>query len=74
MPPRRRSHVRNHVRTLRERQDGMTQQHLADALGVSRQTVIAIERGKFCPSLESALRIARLFGEPVEQVFELEAD
>ncbi|MEO0346393.1 MAG: helix-turn-helix transcriptional regulator [Pseudomonadota bacterium] len=74
MPPRRRSHVRNHVRALRERHEGMTQQQLADALGVSRQTVIAIERGKFCPSLESALRIARLFEAPVEQVFELEAD
>lgn len=52
----------------------MTQQQLADALGVSRQTVIAIEQGRFCPSLESALRIAQLFGESVEQVFELEAD
>ena len=74
MPPRRRSRVTNHVRSLREAQAEMTQQQLADALGVSRQTVIAIEQGRFCPSLESALRIAQLFGEPVEQVFELEAD
>ena len=74
MPPRRRSRVTNHVRSLREAQAEMTQQQLADALGVSRQTVIAIEQGRFCPSLESALRIARLFGKPVEQVFELEAD
>ena len=74
MAPRRKSNVRNHVRALREAHEGMTQQHLADALGVSRQTVIAIEQGKFCPSLESALRIARLFEERVEAVFELEAD
>ena len=74
MPPRRRSRVSNHVRRLRESHGDMTQQQLADALGVSRQTVIAIEQGRFCPSLESALRIAQLFGEPVEQVFELEAD
>lgn len=74
MPPRRRSRVRNRVRTLREAQPDMTQQRLADALGVSRQTVIAIEQGRFCPSLESALRIARLFDEPVEHVFELEDD
>ena len=70
--PRRRSRVSNRVRALRESHEDMTQQQLADALGVSRQTVIAIEQGKFCPSLESALRIARLFGEPVESVFELE--
>ena len=74
MPPRRRSRVTNHVRSLRESHGDMTQQQLADALGVSRQTVIAIEQGRFCPSLESALRIAQLFGEPVETVFELEAD
>ena len=72
--PRRRSRVSNRVRALREAREEMTQQQLADALGVSRQTVIAIEQGRFCPSLESALRIARLFGEPVESVFELEAD
>ena len=74
MPPRRRSRVTNHVRALREARADMTQQQLADALGVSRQTVIAIEQGRFCPSLESALRIARLFGESVERVFELEPD
>ena len=74
MAPRRRSRVSNHVRALREARGEMTQQHLADAIGVSRQTVIAIEQGRFCPSLESALRIAKLFGEPVEVVFELERD
>ena len=74
MPPRRKSQVRNHVRSLHEAHGDMTQQQLADRLGVSRQTVIAIEQGRFCPSLESALRLARVFAQPVEQVFELEGD
>lgn len=50
----------------------MTQQQLADAVGVSRQTVNAIESGKFIPSTVLALKVARLFGKPVEQVFILE--
>lgn len=50
----------------------MTQQQLADAVGVSRQTVNAIESGRFIPSTVLALKVARLFGKPVEQVFILE--
>lgn len=50
----------------------MTQQQLADAVGVSRQTINAIESGKFIPSTVLALKVARLFGKPVEQVFILE--
>lgn len=50
----------------------MTQQQLADAIGVSRQTVNAIETGRFVPSTLLALKIARLFAKPVEQVFQLE--
>lgn len=50
----------------------MTQQQLADAVGVSRQTVNAIESGKFIPSTVLALKVAKLFGKPVEQVFILE--
>lgn len=50
----------------------MTQQQLADAIGVSRQTVNAIETRRFVPSTVLALKIARLFGKPVEQVFQLE--
>lgn len=50
----------------------MTQQQLADAIGVSRQTVNAIETGRFVPSTVLALKIARLFAKPVEQVFQLE--
>ncbi|MDZ7791445.1 MAG: helix-turn-helix transcriptional regulator [Xanthomonadales bacterium] len=61
----------NRVRELRQRGEGMTQQKLAEAVGVSRQTIIAIESGRYSPSLEVALKIAREFGEPVEVVFEL---
>ncbi len=64
--------VTNRVRELRQRGDGMTQQQLAEAVGVSRQTIIAIERGRYSPSLEVALKIARAFGLPVEGVFWLE--
>ncbi|MDX1626585.1 MAG: helix-turn-helix transcriptional regulator [Wenzhouxiangellaceae bacterium] len=58
----------NRVRELRMSAD-MTQQALADAVGVSRQTVNAIETGRYSPSLEVALRIARAFDQPVEGVF-----
>ncbi len=50
----------------------MTQQQLADAVGVSRQTINAIEAGKFIPSTLLALKIARVFAKPVEAVFQLE--
>lgn len=50
----------------------MTQQQLADAIGVSRQTINAIETGKFIPSTLLAMKIARLFGKPVERIFILE--
>ncbi|MDE6569262.1 MAG: helix-turn-helix transcriptional regulator [Alistipes sp.] len=52
----------------------MTQQQLADAIGVSRQTVNAIESGRFVPSTLLALKIARRFGKPVEAIFQLEED
>lgn len=63
------SPITNSVREWRERKGGMSQQALADAIGVTRQTVIAIELGKYSPSLESAFRIARLFEVGVEDVF-----
>jgi putative transcriptional regulator len=47
----------------------MTQQELADLTGVSRQTIVAIEQGKYSPSLELAFRIARVFEKPLEEVF-----
>lgn len=61
--------VDNRVRELRAAGPGMTQQALAEAVGVSRQTIIAIEQGRYSPSLEVALKIAAAFGEPVERVF-----
>ncbi|RFF29841.1 helix-turn-helix transcriptional regulator [Wenzhouxiangella sediminis] len=63
--------INNRVRELRQAGDGMTQQDLAAAVGVSRQTIIAIERGRYSPSLEVALKIAWTFGQPVETVFRL---
>jgi putative transcriptional regulator len=61
--------ITNQVRELREANGPMSQQALADAIGVTRQTIIAIELGKYSPSLESAFRIARVFGVGVEDAF-----
>jgi putative transcriptional regulator len=61
--------IRNEIRRLRFEHGEMTQQALADACGITRQTVIALEAGKYAPSLELAFRIARAFGVGVEQVF-----
>ncbi len=63
--------LRNTLRDLRA-QRNMTQQELADAIGVTRQTVIAIELDKYSPSLETAFKIAMVFGVPLEQVFQYE--
>ena len=63
------SHVRNNIRKLRFEHDEMTQQQLADHIGVTRQTVVAIEKEKYSPSLEAAFRIAQVFGRPLEAVF-----
>ena len=60
--------ITNRVRELREER-AMTQQELGDAIGVTRHTIIAIEQGHYSPSLESAFRIARLFGLGLEDVF-----
>jgi putative transcriptional regulator len=62
--------IRNHLRASRDGA-GLTQANLAAALGVSRQTVISLEQGRYQPSLELALRLARLFGKPVEELFQL---
>ena len=61
--------ITNRVRELREEHGGMSQAALGKAIGVTRQTVIAIEQGRYSPSLESAFRIARLFGVGLEDVF-----
>ncbi|MHC4325063.1 MAG: helix-turn-helix transcriptional regulator [Planctomycetota bacterium] len=62
--------IQNHVRRLRFEHNQMTQQQLADRVGVTRQTIIAIESGKYSPSLPLAFRIARAFGVSIEQVFQ----
>ncbi len=65
-------HVSNNIRKLRFNHGEMTQQELADKVGVTRQTIIAIEAGKYSPSLELAFRIAYTFGVPLEDVFSFE--
>ncbi len=61
--------ITNRVAAYRDQHGGMSQAALAEAIGVSRQTVVAIEKGHYSPSLETAFRIARLFGVGVEDVF-----
>ncbi len=62
--------MKNRVPQLREAR-GWSQGELADRLGVSRQTINAVETEKYDPSLPLALKIARLFGQPVEKIFSL---
>ena len=66
--------IRNNIRKLRFHHDEMTQQQLADKVGVTRQTIIAIEQGKYSPSLELAFRIALVFNVPLEEVFFVEKE
>ena len=63
--------MKNKIRVARA-EERMTQQQLADAVGVSRQTINAIESGKFVPSTVLALKIAQNFGKSVEDIFQLE--
>jgi putative transcriptional regulator len=65
--------IKNEIRRLRFEHHEMTQQDLADRIGVTRQTVNAIEQAKYSPSLEVAFRIAAVFGLPLERVFQYEA-
>jgi putative transcriptional regulator len=60
----------NQVRTLRFLAGEMTQAELGERVGVTRQTIAAIEQGKYSPSLEAAFRIAEVFGKPLEEVFQ----
>ena len=66
--------IRNTIRRLRFDHGEMTQQELADKIGVTRQTVNAIELGKYSPSLEVAFRIAAVFRVPLDQVFQYDGD
>jgi len=68
------SHISNTIRTLRFHHNEMTQQQLAKKVGVTRQTIVAIEKEKYSPSLELAFRIARVFNTPLEEVFSYEPE
>jgi putative transcriptional regulator len=68
------SELKNEVRRLRFENGEMTQQQLADRVGVTRQTIIAIEAGKYSPSLPLAFKIARTFGVRIEDVFQYRQD
>jgi putative transcriptional regulator len=66
--------ITNRVRTLRFLAGEMTQADLGEKIGLTRQTVAAIEAGKYSPTLEAAFRIARVFGQPLEEVFSWDGD
>jgi putative transcriptional regulator len=66
--------IANTVRTLRFHAGEMTQAALAEKVGVTRQTIVAIEQGRYSPSLEVAFRIARAFGVPLEEAFSYDAE
>ncbi len=63
--------MRNKIKVFRAMHD-LTQEDLAQAIGVTRQTILAIEKGKYVPSLDLAFRIARRFNVPIEEVFQYE--
>ncbi len=66
--------ITNAIRRLRFDADEMTQKDLAEAVGVTRQTIMAIENAKYFPTLELAFQIARVFDRPLDQVFQFEAN
>lgn len=66
--------VTNSIRALRFAAAEMTQAELADKVGVTRQTIIAIEQGRYSPSLETAFQIAQVFGVPLDDVFHYPQD
>ncbi|WP_420857621.1 helix-turn-helix transcriptional regulator [Marivivens marinus] len=66
--------ISNSIRKLRFEADEMTQKALAERVGVTRQTIIAIENAKYSPTLELAFQIAAVFGRPLEEVFQFDGD
>ena len=64
--------INNNIRRLRFDHDEMTQEELAERAGCTRQTIIALEQGKYVPSIELAFKIARAFGVTLEEVFQYE--
>lgn len=69
MAKKKKDKIDNNIRTLRFHNGEMTQKALADAVGVTRQTIVAIEKAKYSPSLELAFRIAHVFDTPLQDVF-----
>ncbi len=67
-----RARINNRIRRLRFDHDEMTQEDLAGRVGCTRQTIIALEQGKYVPSIELAFKIARAFGVKLEEVFQYE--
>lgn len=67
-------HIQNKIKTLRFFSDEMTQQQLADQVGVTRQTIAAIESGKYFPTLELAFRIANVFDVALDEVFTYDSE
>jgi len=63
------SSIQNNLRTVRFLNKEMTQQQLADLVGVSRQTIVAIEKGHYSPTLELAFKIAAVFSKPLDEIF-----
>ena len=72
MPRKKEPGLSNCIRELRTAASGMTQQELADRVGVTRQTIVALERGAYTPSLALAMRVARVFRKTTEEAFRLE--
>lgn len=68
------SRIRNNIRTLRFHHGELTQQQLAEKVGVTRQTIIAMEQDKYSPSLELAFRIALVFKVPLDEVFSYQTE
>jgi putative transcriptional regulator len=66
-------HISNNIRKLRFNHDEMTQQQLADKVGVTRQTIVAIENEKYSPTLELAFLIAEVFNLPLEEIFSFQS-
>lgn len=66
--------LKNNIKRLRFDNNDMTQEELANAIGVTRQTIIAIEKGNYVPSLLLALKLAKFFNKPVEEIFSLEEE
>ena len=64
--------INNNVRKLRFENDEMTQKALAEKVGVSRQTIVAIEKGQYSPTLELAFNLSKAFNKPIDEIFYLD--